>query len=387
MKQYTLFFSWQNDKIDVKDTIKKALKSAQKDLLTEGIYLILDEDTRNRTGNRDIVHEVLEKIKKCDIFLADLTPVVTMYEGITGQLPKHIPNSNVMFEYGYAMHCKGEKRLITLVKLCENEHVEHMPFDINHNTLTKFKDLKDLTSITIWIKKIIEEVDKDRATIIPEFACCLFPIGNEFSNQLELHPNYRKTLFIDKKRPVEVDLPLPVSNIAKIINPTKHLNDFIQDSRNATTVISPVKPINRKTNQSYSLVKLYLANTGTSALENCKLSITSSDDRVKFARSNTEAPVFLNITTPSDTFIDNKNVTCHIDIINPQDNYGIRAFYIFAPHDIGSFQLNWVLSTKTGKHNGSLNVKIEPNYQLNYNFVEDGRKKGTEIVEDLIVCE
>ena len=221
--------------------------------------------------------------------------------------------------------------------------------------------------------------------IIPKFACCLFPLGDEFSNRLELHPHYKKTLFIDKKRHVEVDLPLPVSDIAKIINPTKHLNDFVQDSRNATTVISPVKPINRKTNKSYSLVNLYLANTGTSALENCKLSITSSDDRVKFAESNTEVPMFLNIKAPSDTFIANKNVTCHIDIINPQDNYGIRAFYIFAPHDIGSFQLNWVLSTKTGKHNGSLNVKVEPNYQFNY--VEDDRKKGTEIVEDLIVCE
>lgn len=75
MKQYTLFYSWQNDRKGVKKIIRDALNKAKASLAKEGVELVLDEDTRGRVGNRDIVHAVLDKIKKCDVFLADVTPV------------------------------------------------------------------------------------------------------------------------------------------------------------------------------------------------------------------------------------------------------------------------------------------------------------------------
>lgn len=77
MSQYTLFFSWQNDRKDTRSVINAALREAKAALEADGIELVVDQDTRNRTGKRNIDAEVLDKIRRCDIFLADLTPVVT----------------------------------------------------------------------------------------------------------------------------------------------------------------------------------------------------------------------------------------------------------------------------------------------------------------------
>ena len=74
-------------------------------------------------------------------------------------MPKHMPNSNVMYEYGYALHAKGENQMIVLASLDkkQNEHIEYMPFDINHDTITLFTDEASLVGLTGWIRKIIDE--------------------------------------------------------------------------------------------------------------------------------------------------------------------------------------------------------------------------------------
>ena len=108
MERYRLFYSWQNDRKETKSVIMSALKNVKDRLAKEGIDLFLDQDTRERIGKRNIDAEVLEKIRKCDIFVADLTPVITYIPPKEQHdLPKHMPNSNVMYEYGYALHAKG----------------------------------------------------------------------------------------------------------------------------------------------------------------------------------------------------------------------------------------------------------------------------------------
>ena len=93
MAEYRLFYSWQNDRKDTKKIITAALKTAAEILLQDGIVLKVDEDTRERVGKRNIDAEVLEKIRNCDIFLADLTPVITYYPPANSHdLPKHLPN-------------------------------------------------------------------------------------------------------------------------------------------------------------------------------------------------------------------------------------------------------------------------------------------------------
>lgn len=137
MSQYTLFFSWQNDRKDTRSVINAALREAKAALEADGIELVVDQDTRNRTGKRNIDAEVLDKIRHCDIFLADLTPVVTYTPAPERHdLPKHMPNSNVMYEYGYALHAKGENRMIVLATLNPqslyrfDEVFVHAPHDI-----------------------------------------------------------------------------------------------------------------------------------------------------------------------------------------------------------------------------------------------------------------
>ena len=76
MAEYRLFFSWQNDRKDTKAIINSALKRAKNRLKANGIDLFIDQDTRERVGKRNIDAEVLEKIRKCDIFVADLTPII-----------------------------------------------------------------------------------------------------------------------------------------------------------------------------------------------------------------------------------------------------------------------------------------------------------------------
>lgn len=143
MNKYTLFYSWQSDRKDTNNLIRNALKLSKSELEKQDIDLVIDQDTRERTGKRDIAHEVLKKIDNCDIFLADLTPVTTIIpDAKTHDLPKHMPNSNVMYEYGYALQAKGENRMIVLASIVKskNEHIEFMPFDINHDTITVISD-------------------------------------------------------------------------------------------------------------------------------------------------------------------------------------------------------------------------------------------------------
>lgn len=77
MTQYRLFFSWQNDRTEIKAVISSALKKVADKFAKENVELIIDQDTRGRVGVRNIAIEVLDKIRNCDIFVADLTPITT----------------------------------------------------------------------------------------------------------------------------------------------------------------------------------------------------------------------------------------------------------------------------------------------------------------------
>lgn len=80
MKTYKLFFSWQSDKGETKKIIFKVLYAISKELKSEEIELIIDHDTRERTGKKKIEDEVIRKIEACDIFVADITPITTLPE-------------------------------------------------------------------------------------------------------------------------------------------------------------------------------------------------------------------------------------------------------------------------------------------------------------------
>lgn len=92
----TIFYSWQSDYNEnnhrkiINDAIKKAAKK-----FFDG-EIIIDRDTIGHSGSPDILEVLIEKIEKCDIFIADVTIINKNYQG------KKVPNPNVMFELGYA---------------------------------------------------------------------------------------------------------------------------------------------------------------------------------------------------------------------------------------------------------------------------------------------
>lgn len=130
IKKLKLFFSWQSDLEDNHKKIGDALREACDEIRSEGEYDILyDESTWARSGSPVIENIVLDKIKKCDLFIADLTPVAKLGK-------KDLPNPNVMMELGVAKASMIDD--VTLLIYTGEIDASRMPFDVNHQRLSSF---------------------------------------------------------------------------------------------------------------------------------------------------------------------------------------------------------------------------------------------------------
>lgn len=69
--------------------------------------------------------------------------------------------------------------------------------------------------------------------------------------------------------------------------------------------------------------------------------------------------------------------------MNPGEGSMLNSIYVYAPCDLGSFQLAWNMNSRTYKRSGTLEVSVEPEYLVNY--VENDDKAGAEVIEDFIV--
>ena len=134
MRKLQLFFSWQSDVNDNHKTMGDALKKACEDIRVEGEYdITYDESTWARSGSPVIEAVVVDKIKKCDLFIADLTPITK-----TGK--KDLPNPNVMMELGVAKASMIDDVILLLYS--GEIDANRMPFDINHHRMSRFSKSK-----------------------------------------------------------------------------------------------------------------------------------------------------------------------------------------------------------------------------------------------------
>ena len=126
MRPLKLFYSWQMDQPSklCRDFIGRALELARDHLVTEGIALEIDSDTKDVPGTPPITETILAKIRGCDLFLADMTFVAAAGD-------KLIPNPNVMGEYGYALRDKGSGRILLAMNSAFGPP-EKLPFDLHH---------------------------------------------------------------------------------------------------------------------------------------------------------------------------------------------------------------------------------------------------------------
>ena len=152
-----IFYSWQSDlpAENTKNFIQKAIKVAIKELnQTLNIDLLeFDRDTQNVPGTPEIPSTILRKIAEADIFIADLSYVHQKSE-------KGIPNPNVLLEYGFALQCLGDARIIGILNGNYGD-VSCIPFDLRHRrwpiTFTLSENEKE-QNIEVIQKKLVDDI-------------------------------------------------------------------------------------------------------------------------------------------------------------------------------------------------------------------------------------
>ena len=139
--KFYIFYSWQADVPGNRNFIDKKIKEAILEILEipemQGIEIMHDDSTKNRSGSPSIVETIHEKINICDVFIADVTPITSIEgKGEDGR-EKLIPNPNVMTEAGFALRAIGDNRIVLLMS-ADSGRIEDLPFDIRHRRITPF---------------------------------------------------------------------------------------------------------------------------------------------------------------------------------------------------------------------------------------------------------
>jgi hypothetical protein len=171
----TIFYAWQSDRPRkvTRDLIRSAAEAACKRITEDDSNswnLTLDSDTRGVAGMCDITNTILEKIERCDIFLADLTFVGRTDNSQDEQL---MPNSNVLFELGFAAGSLGFESLIGVVNEAYGS-IDGQVFDIKRRSSLTYSVAEDADSTTMAkeqerLSRAIEKVFLDtlKTVVIP----------------------------------------------------------------------------------------------------------------------------------------------------------------------------------------------------------------------------
>src|SRR6266550_5322699 len=114
MRKISAFYAWQSDtpsKIN-REFISVALNEAAQRITNDSLFdveLSVDSDTQGVPGTPPITDTILKKIETSEIFIPDVTFVARTGDG------KHIPNPNVMAEFGYALRAKTHSAIIAVM--------------------------------------------------------------------------------------------------------------------------------------------------------------------------------------------------------------------------------------------------------------------------------
>lgn len=161
-----VFFSWQNDKKGQAVIIRKGIRRAKQLLISHGIDLDHQEATKSEVGSPDICDLIYDKINSADFFISDIS-----FVSYDDKLKKHFPNSNVLFETGYALARLGEKR--TILFFNKNTGPDYLlPFDLRNNRYHAFSTYdndSNINKIASWIVSMIlpfKEKDSLKANLV-----------------------------------------------------------------------------------------------------------------------------------------------------------------------------------------------------------------------------
>lgn len=132
---FIIFYAWQSDSPanTNRNLIESAAKSALQSIKKEGTVepaIRLDKDTKGVAGIPDIANTILDKIRSCDLFLADVTFVGSVFDR-QNENTDLIPNPNVMIELGYALSELGWERVIPVMNIHYGDQTK-LPFDLRN---------------------------------------------------------------------------------------------------------------------------------------------------------------------------------------------------------------------------------------------------------------
>lgn len=140
--EFKVFWSWQADlkkninKHFIGDCLANAVKQINRKR-DSGIILVIERDTKNKTGAPNIVSTVFGKINDCQVFVGDVSIVQD------GNL-RSFPNPNVLIELGYALKCVAEDDLLLVFNKAYGE-VDKMPFNIMQKRLFPYSLTENAT--------------------------------------------------------------------------------------------------------------------------------------------------------------------------------------------------------------------------------------------------
>ena len=367
MKHFKLFFSWQSDRPDVRRIIRDAINDAVRLLEKEGIHVYVDQDTRDRIGTSSIDSEVLNKIRNCDAFIADLSPV-TSY--ISNGVTKLVPNSNVIFEYGFAKGTIGMRRCILLARMEEGQSLTLFPFDINHDSFATFSDSRKKPDLLTRIKEILVEAEKERLESQNRHRCSLMFENGEVV--CDIRPEFKRVIYT----PTGVGVPETI--VAKDTWTNRRTPSFRLSSNGALAT-----PVSEEINLSLPRISLLFVNSGNEALDNCEIRLSASDSRVCFRRSNSHSAFFPDVQTIYDTTeVFDDHIDFKLGDVNPGAEKQMDCFYVFVHFQIRTTVLSWKMTSKRHSQEGVLSLISAP-------IFHDSRKMEDEqpriVVEDYIV--
>lgn len=147
----TIFNSWQSDLPSSKNRglISKAIKTLE----DNNSNWYFDEATRDSPGSPDISIELENKIRKSDIFIADVSIINSAFGG------KKMSNPNVLFELGIALGVLGWGRIILIINE-EYGVATEVSFDILKHRAIRYNTAESSKiDLSKSIKNAIEQIE------------------------------------------------------------------------------------------------------------------------------------------------------------------------------------------------------------------------------------
>lgn len=369
-KSFTVFFSWQSDVPENSDLLRSFIKISIKKLeTTQNVNVLYDEASRSVVGSQKVEEVILEKIRACDVFIADITPItrIETEEGEKKRI-KLLPNPNVAFELGYAMHCLPMEQV--LIVLPTGISHGQLPFDFNHNRLIEFDEQTN---------PMDEEIEKSLAFCM-KTRTSLFDVIVANPEDKILRPQYKQTKFV-AERLKHYDIGSPFASIKQI---QETMSQVASPFRQVN--IAKAQVIRKEINHSYSPIHLVIQNNNDVAIDNIDFMVICNQNGVSIVDNNVKDQYRMvhSLRINSLYVVEDTNTAIqHVNTMNPQTIFMLDPFYLKVPYDCESISLEWRVSSRQGSFCGKIEMQVEAEVK-DVDIVYDDAKIGNDYFSDYI---